>query len=410
MRDETVQLESFIDSLGAACLVLNEGGSVVAANHRAEDLYAAGRDDIVGRRVGDLCADSDRCLVECTIGSCNGSTKEFTARARRADGTSFLGEFTATRHHLGSQGEDLLVLIIRELEESLSACKEDLELHHLLLENSLDGIVAHTIEGELLFANRAAEEQWGYSAEEARARGPWGWVADQSRQQVSARIAQMLDCGQARFESYRVMDDGRAMHQEVHARIVESSHGKIVVSSTRDISERVEAEEMMRHLAYHDMLTGLGNRAHLDRALRLAVSSADRHGDIVGVVFIDLDDFKPINDTYGHLEGDNVLREVARRLKTCVREYDTVARMGGDEFVVVLPRLPEPGALMAVASKLVQEVSKPIAIGEASVIVEPSIGIAVHRCGEDAESLLTRADLHMYEVRDRKKDVVLQPH
>ena len=284
-----------------------------------------------------------------------------------------------------------------------STCEEDLELHQLMLENALDGIVAHTFDGEMLYANRAAEEQWGCTLAEMRSRGPWGWVTDTSRSQMAVRNTQLVEDGQARFESHRVLADGSSFYQEINARLVDSTRGKIVVSTVRDITERVRAEEMVRHLAYHDILTGLANRSLLDESLHNAVASAERHGDLVGVVFIDLDEFKPINDTYGHLFGDNVLREVARRLTECVREYDTVARMGGDEFVVVFPRLPEPEALVSVTRKLIEEVSSPIVLDGTEVCVQLSVGYALRRPGEDADALLTRADLHMYEVRERKR-------
>jgi diguanylate cyclase (GGDEF)-like protein len=399
----TARIESFIDSLGAACLVVSDEGDIIAANHRAEHLYAADRSQIVGHVLSELCADIDRRLVEGVLGACNGDTTEFTARAKRVDGSSFLGEFTATRQHLDEADCDFLVLVIRELEEDLTACQVDLELHQLMLEGALDGIIAHSVEGELLYANHAAEEQWGYSIEEARRRGPWGWISEQNRSSVTARMAHMIEHGQARFESHRTLADGREVHQEIHARLVASSHGRVVVSTTRDISERVRAEEMVRHLAYHDILTGLANRSLLDQTLQAAVASAERHGDLVGVVFIDLDEFKPINDTHGHLVGDDVLRVVAQRLTSCVRDYDTVARLGGDEFVVVFPRLAEPEDLVAVTHKLVEEVSRPIKVPAGEVVVEPSIGYALRRMGEDAAALLTRADLHMYEVRERKR-------
>ena len=400
---KAIGVESFIDSLGAACFVLSEQGSVIAANRCAEELYGTDRDEMIGRCIGELCADSDRTMVECAIGTCNGATKEFTAWSTRGDGSGFLGEYTATRHHVEQENRDVLILVVRELQKNLKVCTEELELHHIMLENSVDGIVAHTLSGELLFANSAATAGWGMSVAEVNERGPWGWVAPEVRSMLAHRMNQILEHGQARFESHRTMPDGTVVHQEIHARVVDSSQGKIVIASSRDITERVQAEEMVRHLAYHDMLTGLANRVLLDQELAHAIASSDRHGDLVGVVFIDLDDFKPINDTYGHIIGDQVLREVAHRLQSCVREYDTVARLGGDEFVVLLPRLADEEALTSVSHKLAEAVAEPFVIVNDSIRVTGSLGTALRRPGEDAASLVTRADNMMYETRERAR-------
>jgi diguanylate cyclase (GGDEF)-like protein/PAS domain S-box-containing protein len=337
------------------------------------------------------------------IVGCRPSTLRKKASDDASDGSGFLGEYTATRHHVEHEDRDVLILVVRELQESLEACTLDLELHHLLLEHTLDGIIAHTFDGDLLFANSAATDSWNMSIAEVNARGPWGWVSPEVRSQLAHRMNQIIEHGQARFESHRTMPDGSVLHQEIHARAVERRRGRIVVSVSRDITERVQAEEMVRHLAYHDMLTGLANRVLLDQELAHAIASSDRHGDLVGVVFIDLDDFKPINDTYGHIIGDQVLREVAHRLTSCVREYDTVARLGGDEFVVLLPRLVDEDALDAVAHKLADAIAEPFVIVNDHICVTGSLGLALRRQGEDAAALLTRADHIMYSTRERKR-------
>ena len=168
-----------------------------------------------------------------------------------------------------------------------------------------------------------------------------------------------------------------------------------------DITERVRAEHSVRHLASHDTLTGLVNRAvlreRMDRALRDA--RLQRHR--AAVLFIDLDQFKTINDSLGHEVGDRLLVEVARRLTGCVREGDTVARQGGDEFIVFLPRVREPRDAAAVAAELVREVSRPYRIDGHELYVGCSIGVAVYpEHGEDVDLLLKNSDTAMYQVKE----------
>ncbi len=173
-----------------------------------------------------------------------------------------------------------------------------------------------------------------------------------------------------------------------------------VVTMKTDISHLKRSEEEVRHLANHDPLTGLPNRRLLDDRLTQALNMAQRSGHGVGVMVIDLDRFKIINDTHGHELGDRVLQAVAKRLQTTVRRVDTVARLGGDEFIVVLPELRRASDAVRVSNKILQHLAKPIVIARHSFTVGASIGIAVYPSdGTDAETLLRAADAAMYRAK-----------
>jgi diguanylate cyclase (GGDEF)-like protein len=168
----------------------------------------------------------------------------------------------------------------------------------------------------------------------------------------------------------------------------------------RDITERKRAEETIIFQALHDQLTDLPNRRLFKDHLELALVQAERRGQLVGVMFIDLDRFKFVNDTYGHLQGDQLLRNVAQRLRCCVRAGDTVARQGGDEFTVLLPDLTKADDALPIAQKVLAELDKPFLIGEREFRASASLGIATYpRDGLTAEQLLKNADTAMYEVK-----------
>ena len=176
--------------------------------------------------------------------------------------------------------------------------------------------------------------------------------------------------------------------------------------SAQDITERRRAEESLRELtaalterAVRDPLTGLANRALLHERLRAVLARDARTGDTTGVLFLDLDGFKAINDDYGHAVGDSVLKVVANRLQAAVRPSDTVARLGGDEFVVLVEGTSDDG-LTALVERLASAVSTPVRLRGGDVTVGASIGVAVSRAGEDdASHLLETADAHMYRAK-----------
>ena len=179
-----------------------------------------------------------------------------------------------------------------------------------------------------------------------------------------------------------------------------------------DISERKRAQAEMRHMAEHDALTGLPNRMLMRDRLSMSIARARRSGSRVGVLLIDLDHFKHVNDSLGHHVGDRLLIAASRRLTQSVRAYDTVARMGGDEFVIVLPDLPNRQGAIEIADKLVEHLSAPMKIDGHALPVSPSIGVCLFPDdGDDADLLLMNADTAMYVAKEagRRRAVEFKP-
>jgi len=269
-----------------------------------------------------------------------------------------------------------------------------------LLDLCPDGVYSYTPDGALVYANSAARALWGgVSLEELREQGPWAWVSIDDRDRLAHRLNVLFDKGVNFYESCRPAGPRSKAHCEISERVVQTTRGKLVLASVRDISNRRIAEEEVRYLAYHDSLTGLANRMLFNQEIAHAISAAERHEDIVGIVYLDLDDFKPVNDTHGHAVGDAVLCRVAERLISCIRLTDTAARLGGDEFVVLLPRLRSTADLPDVAEKIGRAIAQPIYVGSAQVTVTCSMGMALHHHGETIDAMLKRADEEMYRSR-----------
>jgi diguanylate cyclase (GGDEF)-like protein len=172
-----------------------------------------------------------------------------------------------------------------------------------------------------------------------------------------------------------------------------------------EIAERKRAEDQIKHQAYHDSLTGLPNRVLLKDRLSQALAQARRKEQLVGVMFLDLDRFKLVNDTIGHTMGDKLLQAVAERLSGVVREADTVGRPGGDEFTLVLPEVSGVEQVSGVAERIFQALRRPFGVAGQELYVTVSIGIVMYPVdGEDAETLLSNADIAMYGAKEEGRD------
>ncbi len=182
-------------------------------------------------------------------------------------------------------------------------------------------------------------------------------------------------------------------------------NGEMLVRSIRYAIERKRLVEIIRKMALHDPLTNLPNRILLNDRLAVALAHAHRNKEMLAVMFLDLDGFKAVNDVHGHAVGDQLLKGVGERLTDCVREDDTVARMGGDEFTLLLPGIKEAEDAAGVAHKILTNVKQPLALKDIKLSITTSIGIALYpNHAADPDTLLKNADTAMYRAKNQGKD------
>jgi diguanylate cyclase (GGDEF)-like protein len=182
-------------------------------------------------------------------------------------------------------------------------------------------------------------------------------------------------------------------------------NARLYESSQRELAERKKAEETIRRLAYHDTLTGLPNRMLFNDRLGVALARARRHKHKVAVLLLDLDRFKNVNDTLGHSVGDQLLRAVGDRLVSVLRESDTVSRMGGDEFLLLLPEMAEPEDASHAAERILGVIRQPFVLERHTLHITTSVGFAMYPDdGEDGDALVKKADLAMYHAKEEGRD------
>ncbi len=203
--------------------------------------------------------------------------------------------------------------------------------------------------------------------------------------------------------------DGHTVYCDWFNSALTDVRGKVtsVQALVQDVSARVEAAEQLLHIATHDTLTGLANRRMLTERLSHALTRAERTGEAVALLFIDLDGFKRVNDLHGHAAGDEVLKEVADRLRSVARATDFVARLGGDEFVLLLDVDVQPGSPSSLAERVFDALSPPCCFNGGEAVIGASIGVAMHPpLSNLAADLIRRADAAMYEAKSAGKGVV----
>ncbi|GAA4012961.1 bifunctional diguanylate cyclase/phosphodiesterase [Actimicrobium antarcticum] len=291
----------------------------------------------------------------------------------------------------------------RKLAEQAALANEN--RFRLLFENSLDGVVHAYANGMVLAANSAACKIFGMTEEQlcSHTRADLVFSGDT---RLAAMLVERATSGNTRGELTMVRGDGSLFEAELTSSLYTDANGIEVTSLVmRDSTERIRTEREIHQLAFFDALTELPNRRLLLDRLSLLLASAQRSGEIGGVLFIDLDHFKNVNDARGHATGDALLRLVAQRLAGLLRTEDTVARIGGDEFVVLLPRLAADMLTgtrqsMAVAEKIREALSRPFLIDGQSYLSGGSIGVTLlPKPGQTTEDLLREADTAMYRAK-----------
>lgn len=253
----------------------------------------------------------------------------------------------------------------------------------------------------VLMVNPAFTRVTGYSAEEILGQSPRLLRSGRQKPGFYARMwRELLNQGYWEGELWNRRKNGDVYPEWLAITALHDHLGEIekFIAVFTDISQHKQAEQRLEHMANHDHLTGLPNRLALMDRLERDIKRARRHRTMLAVLFIDLNQFKPVNDRYGHGEGDAVLQSVGRRLQQCVREVDVVGRLGGDEFVVVLGDLREKSVIARIARKILCVLETPI--GGRQHRIGASIGVAVYPGnGDSAETLVDAADAAMYAAK-----------
>jgi diguanylate cyclase (GGDEF)-like protein/PAS domain S-box-containing protein len=378
-----------------ACLALSTDGEIIAANAAAGRLYGITPLRLATMSEAELLAPGAESMLGHEAQVLRAGLA-FDAVHKSAEGACLPVRVNARLSEVG--GRDVIIATV--LDDCVPADPEIEHIRAVAFDSALDVIIVHDLQGNLLHFNRAAAEWVGMTPEAFARIGPWGWSPPEAAGMRAERIQRLIDEESAIFEGSRRLADGSAVEYEVHARLFTVRGRSAIVAVTRDITERRRAEEAVRNLAYLDMLTGLANRALLSDRAEQAMAEANRHGDLLGLAFVDIDDFKQINDELGHSGGDAVLTATAERLVSAVRVGDTVARFGGDEFVVLLPRIANVSDLARVGAKLSSAVNKQLRVADRTVSITSSMGLSVYDPHEDGlSSLLSKADIAMYSAK-----------
>jgi len=293
-------------------------------------------------------------------------------------------------------------LFLKPLERSLHL--ESVKSHKIL-EMAAEGIVTINTKGIILSFNRAAQKIFGYSEKEILGKNVSLLVPAPHREQHDGYLARYLQTGQARIigktkEIEGVRKDGTIFPMELGVTEVKLGDTHLFTAILRDISEKKLTQQRIEHLAHYDTLTQLPNRSLFYDRLRQAIMIAKRIQRSIVLLYLDLDGFKQVNDTLGHHTGDMLLILVAERLRKCVRESDTLARFGGDEFTLILNDIDEHEDVKLVAQKIIEVISQPFEVEGHTLHIGVSIGIA--RFPDDAMvdgELLVAADKAMYSAK-----------
>ena len=269
-----------------------------------------------------------------------------------------------------------------------------------LIDAAVDAMIAHRPDGTIIWANRGASELLGYSADEIMQLAPYGWVAPVHISKAPRRLETILTEGRLAFTSQVRRKDGSVVETEVSTRRVDTALGPVMISVIRDVSNWSDSKRMLEQNAYLDPLTGLANETYFAERLGGAIADARRFGDKLGLACLDLDDLKPVNTRLGREAGDAVLVELGRRLRDELRAQDTVARIGGDEFLMVLPRLSSHDELAGVAERLVARIEAPVQTRGQTAKITASLGLAsFDHASDDGRSLLQKARCAMLAAR-----------
>lgn len=420
LREQGEYIELLLNSTAEAVYGVDTQGICTFANPSCLRMLGYGREkDIVGKPIHQLIHHTypnghPYPMEECAIRLTTSEGKDYHNDQEvhwRADGTSFPVEYWS--HPMYKDGK-LIGAVVTFVDISERKQNEQALIRfRAALDSSVDAIyLIDARQMKFVDANRAGWEVLGYQREELLQLGPFDLVAEYSRMAIEHEIERLLKhhADNAVIETAHHRKNGTSFPVEISLQALSASADQeqttpLLVALARDITEHKQNEAELNRLAYYDMLTGLPNRLLFNDRLHQAAADAKRRGRFVALILLDIDRFKVVNDTMGHVAGDQMLQEMARRLKNCVREGDTIARLGGDEFALIFADIAEVRDVAQLAQILLNHLSIPMDIDGREVFSSASIGITLYPSDtEDVDTLVKFADSAMYHAKEQGRN------
>jgi diguanylate cyclase (GGDEF)-like protein/PAS domain S-box-containing protein len=403
-ESELRQFQRAVEQCPVSIIITGTDARIQYANPKFTEITGYSREEILGAnpRLLKSGLTPDATYQQLWANLCAGKGWTGELCNRRKDGQIFW-ELARILPITDAAGQVTHFLAVKEDVTERHRVEEQRRLALKVFQSSHDGILITDAHGIILDVNDAFCELTGYSRQEAighssRLLNSGHHDADFFRQLFETVARQEYWQG----EIWNRTKAGAVSVVLMTISAVRDSVGQLTqyVGVFTDITEKKESEQRLEHLAHHDALTDLPNRSLFRDRLQQAIKKSRRDNQSLALLFIDLDRFKEVNDTRGHVVGDQLLVEAAQRIASCVRNSDTVARLGGDEFTVVLQGLEDREAVERVAGDVIKALAAPFAIGQKTICVSASIGIATCPAdAEDPESLTAAADLAMYNAK-----------
>lgn len=405
LRKSEEKYRTLMDQANDAFVVVDLEGKLLDVNRAAEKMLGYGKEELLQLHAVDLHPEEEKEKVKQSFQILRENGFHHVEHlVRRKDGSVISVEVSAARVEFGSG--KMIIGIFHDISERKRA-EEQLHLAATVFEGTSEGIMIADSKGVIVSVNRAFSELTGYARDESVGATPSILKSGRHEQAFYREMwSRALAEGSWQGEVWDRRKDGLLFPAWLTISVVRGENGEpqYFVGIFSDISLIKESQRRIEHLANFDALTGLPNRnLFLDR-LKRAVSRAVRQGEGFALMFIDLDNFKAINDTLGHDAGDLLLQEVAKRLEKCIRDGDTAARLGGDEFTVLL-EASDQMAVARTAQRIVEMLAAAFTLRDSEVYVTCSIGISIHPDdGSDDQTLMKNADLAMYRAKQQGKN------
>ena len=411
LRESEAALKTVFNSVNDAIFLHDVDGRIIDVNDRTLVLYRVTKEDVLSMTIEGHFSSADNDMSFLPVAwhkVLAGETVLFEWKARRPrDGSEFEVEVFLCK--IALQGQDVILANVRDIT-GRKKMERDLMLAAKVFDTSIEGISLTDTRGVIEMVNPAFTHITGYGAAEAIGNTP---RLLKSKHHTPDFYREMWDSlkssGQWSGEIWNRRKNGEAYPEWLNISAICDHQGTAThyVGIFHDISEIKKNQEAIQYQAHHDALTGLPNRSLFQDRLLMALNHAQRHDRKVAVLFLDLDNFKNVNDSLGHATGDLLLQEVAGRLSRTVREEDSIARLGGDEFTVILAEADTLAVegVARIAARIIDEINMPILLQDHELFVGASIGISIYPDDGTEPDILTKcADMAMYRAKEHGRN------